>query len=328
MKLLDVLKKYDRALMRESTKLVKKYNELLKEAGMDDDLMDDETLDVGIDVDAEDASADDVSSEEVYDDVDEFFEVNESKQNAKSKTPAKKSKSTEDKKPAKPSKKKEDDKADEEGAEDEKPTKKTGKDELTFEQFFETEDITEDDILKNRPHNNHHDDPDSVVVDESEDDYDEGNNPDNDEIVDPKETRMSIDPNGEGMNIHNELFDRLTGNMEDKDNTKYESPSDNDEDYDEDFDPDDPDYIPDEEETLDSHYRKMSDRAYNPDFDDEYYEIPESEKACSKFDKFFEDDDSDVVLKKTDSRDQAKQAPVKAKMSKAASKPSDGGVEM
>lgn len=337
MKLLDVLKKYDRALMRESTKLVKKYNELLKEAGMENDLMDDETLDVDIDVDAENASTDDVSPEEVYDDVAEFFEVNESKKTSKSKKTAKKSKSTEAKKPAKPSKKKEDDKADdkadEKGAEDEKnekPTKKTGKDELTFEQFFETEDITEDDILKNRPHNNHHDDPDSVVVDESEDDYDEGNNPDNDEIVDPKETRMSVDPNGEGMNIHNQLLDMLQGKDKDNEKTKYEPPSAKDKDYDEDFDPDDPDYLPDEEETLDSHYRKMTDRVYNPDIDDDYedYEIPESEKACSKFDKFFEDDDSDESLKKTDSQDKARKAPVKAKTSKAASQPSDGGVEM
>ena len=104
---------------------------------------------------------------------------------------------------------------------------------------------------------------------------------------------MSVDPNGEGMNIHNQLLDMLQGKDKDNEKTKYEPPSAKDKDYDEDFDPDDPDYLPDEEETLDSHYRKMTDRVYNPDIDDDYedYEIPESEKACSKFDKFFEDEE-------------------------------------
>jgi len=246
MKLLDVLKRYDRKLMEESSKLVKKYKSLLKEedlcdGGVCEDTYEDDFNEADYsDEEAAKAAANAASTaaaaaakaakapavtpgpdfdqekfekdfgkaldEEDVDECDNSVSKNddllsEAKKSKKSsKKPAAKKSSKAAKKPAKK----------EDNAED--------KDEvdvdLSMDDFFtEDNDLAEDDMLKNRPHNNHHDDPAGVVSEgekeckdgecksegeeckkecaESEDDFDPEFNPDNDEEVEDDERKFA-----------------------------------------------------------------------------------------------------------------------------------------
>lgn len=196
MKLLDVLKRYDRKLMEESSKLVKKYKSLLKEedlcdGGVCEDTYEDDFNEADYsDEEAAKAAAKAASTaaaaaaraaaapavtpgpdfdKEEYkkyfekdldeEDVDECGDGISEDDDLLSE--AKKSKKSSKKPAAKKSSKAA-----------KKPAKKEDsakdKDEvdvdISMDDFFtEDDDLTEDDMLKNRPHNNHHDDPASVV---------------------------------------------------------------------------------------------------------------------------------------------------------------------
>ena len=126
MKLLDVMKKYDRCVMRESAKLTKIYNLLLKESADADDIEEAEvcpdcgndpcTCESDADVDAETDEAEESMTAE------EFF----------------------------------------------------GEAEKAAEDCDETEDVEENDMLRNRPHNAHIDNPAGIKEsDDPEDATDE-----------------------------------------------------------------------------------------------------------------------------------------------------------
>ena len=126
MKLLDVMKKYDRCVMRESAKLTKIYNLLLKESAEADDIEEAEVCpDCGNDpCTCECGESEDVKTDEAEEMIsaEEFF----------------------------------------------------GEAEKAAEDCDETEDVEENDMLRNRPHNAHIDDPAGIKEsDETEDATDE-----------------------------------------------------------------------------------------------------------------------------------------------------------
>ena len=156
MKLLDVLKKYNRILVRENANLARKYNSILHESfecDENDDMLEDTAPTTSFD--ENDDISDSCNENEVPEEVLAFF--NESKKAAKksSKKPAKKSA----KKPAKKPAKKTADAPDKDNSPDDididdigNETSDADTDNISAAKFFESEDIDEAEIDQPKPY--------------------------------------------------------------------------------------------------------------------------------------------------------------------------------
>ena len=128
MKLLDVLKKYDRCVLRESAKLTKIYNAILRESEEVDDLDEATCPDCGNDPCTCESEKTTDEAEEIMS-AEEFF--NETDKEC-----------------------------------DECDTSKS-----KTEDVDESEEVEENDMLRNRPHNAHIDDPAGIKESETEEDF-------------------------------------------------------------------------------------------------------------------------------------------------------------